>query len=64
MAKADASAADQAPLAWLAMEVDETNQDGATLRLTLWPSGITFDLGWADFHDCWIRRTPPIWPAT
>ena len=62
MTEASAGATDQAPLAWLAMEADDTDQDGAEVSLIVWPSGVKFDVWRADFHSRWVRWVPPIWP--
>ena len=49
MEKAGRAATADAPVAWLRVEPDGTNPY-ATVRLTIWPSGETRDLGKADFH--------------
>lgn len=49
MHKAGEAATPDAPVAWLRVEPDGTNPY-ATVRLTLWPTGETRDLGKADFH--------------
>ena len=62
MVEAGARATDQAPLAWLPMEADHTDQDGAEVSLIVMPSGVKFDLWRADFHCRWVRWVPPICP--
>ena len=62
MVEAGARATDQAPLAWLPMEADDTDQDGAEVSLIVMPSGVKFDLWRADFHCRWVRWVPPICP--
>lgn len=50
---AGASATQDSPLAWLAMEAD-AHTPGAGLRLRLWPGNETHDLARVDFHGRWI----------
>ncbi|HDZ83539.1 MAG TPA: DUF2332 family protein [Roseobacter sp.] len=42
------------PLAWLSMESDGLDQQGAALTLRMWPGDIRLDLGRVDFHGRWI----------
>ncbi len=53
IAKAGATAGEDAPLAWFGMENDGGAR-GAALTLRLWPGDLTLDLGRADFHGRWI----------
>ena len=51
----------ESPLAWFGMEADDADR-GAALTLRLWPgSGVTHDVGRADFHGRWIdwKGLPP-----
>ena len=52
-------ATETAPLAWLAMEADDTPQDGAALTLRLWPGDEQIRLGRIDFHGRWLRWEAP-----
>lgn len=52
---AGARASADAPLAWLRLEGDGSDQAGAALRLTIWPSGSDRLLARADFHGRWIE---------
>jgi hypothetical protein len=52
--KAGEKATQDAPLAWLSMENDNT-PPGAVLTLRLWPGNHTITLGRADFHGRWVR---------
>ncbi|MCR4266941.1 DUF2332 domain-containing protein [Nitratireductor sp. ZSWI3] len=54
-ALADAGRDGGAPIAWLRMEPVTAQDPYATLRLTLWPGGITRDLARCDFHGRWIE---------
>ncbi|MEM6409627.1 MAG: DUF2332 family protein, partial [Pseudomonadota bacterium] len=54
---AGARATDQSPLAWFGMEAD-TEQNGAALRLRMWPGDINLTLGRADFHGRWVIWDP------
>ena len=56
--RAGAAATPEAPIAHFGMEADGASP-GAGLRLTLWPSGQTFEMGRADFHGRWIDWRPP-----
>lgn len=56
--QAGATATQQAPLAWMGMEADDTKEDGARLTLQIWPGHRTIDLGRADFHGRWVRWAP------
>lgn len=51
---AGAAATAEAPLAWLRAETGAAS-DGAELKLTLWPGGITRQLAVVDYHGRWIR---------
>lgn len=53
LAAAGQLAGQDAPLAWLRMEVDG-RKPGAALTLTLWPGGAEYALGRADFHGRWV----------
>jgi hypothetical protein len=50
--KAGARASAGTPLAWFRVEQDEID-GSAGIRLTVWPSGATVDLGRAHFHGRW-----------
>lgn len=53
---AGAQATTEAPIAWVAMEVDG-GAPGAGLTMTLWPGGEQQTVGRADFHGRWIDWT-------
>ncbi|NIJ42505.1 hypothetical protein FHS78_002807 [Parvibaculum indicum] len=57
MKEAALEASEDAPLAWLSMEADETDPSSASLRLRLWPSGEDLELARTDFHGRWTRWT-------
>ena len=59
LAHAGAQATKQTPLAWLSIEADASDQQGAAITLQLWPANVIFDLGRADFHGRWIDWIPP-----
>ena len=44
------------PFAHFAMEYDG-EVDSAALRLSLWPEGVQYILGRADFHGRWVEWT-------
>ncbi len=44
-----------APVAWLRLEPDTGSPQGASLKLTLWPSGEERTLARADFHGRWVH---------
>ena len=52
--KAGARASAGAPLAWFRVEQDEVD-GSAGIRLTVWPSGATVNLGRAHYHGRWTR---------
>jgi len=52
--EAGKSATLDAPLSWLRMETDGDGP-GAGVRLTLWPGGLEYMLGRADFHGRWVK---------
>ena len=52
--QAGEKATDEAPLAWLSMENDGSDNVGAALNLRLWPGDHRIDLGRADFHGRWV----------
>ncbi|MCY4336795.1 MAG: DUF2332 family protein, partial [Litoreibacter sp.] len=54
---AGARATGSAPLAWFGMEAD-AEQNGAALRLRMWPGDINLTLGRADFHGRWVAWDP------
>ena len=61
--RAGARASPDAPLAWFHVEQDEID-GSAGIRLTVWPSGVTVNLGRAHYHGRWTRWdkeavTPP-----
>jgi len=58
IAAAGARATQDAPVAWFAMEADDT-ANGAALTLRLWPGDLTLAMGRADFHGRWVRWTAP-----
>jgi hypothetical protein len=58
IAAAGAAATSDAPLAWLAMEADDTSP-GAGLTLRLWPGDVTIPLGRAGFHGEWVEWIAP-----
>ena len=51
---AGAAATNEAPLAWLAMEADDSPK-GAALTIRLWPGDIRLSLGRAGFHGQWVE---------
>lgn len=59
LVRAGAQATKQAPLAWLSIEADASDQRGAAIKLHLCPANVIFDLGRADFHGRWIDWIPP-----
>lgn len=54
LVKAGACASAEAPLAWFRVEQDEVD-GSAGIRLTVWPSGATVNLGRAHYHGRWTR---------
>ncbi len=52
--RAGEKATGEAPLAWLSMENDGSDNAGAALNLRLWPGDHRIDLGRADFHGRWV----------
>ena len=52
---AGAQATPETPLAWLSMEADTRDQDGAALNLHIWPEDRQISLGRADFHGRWVH---------
>ena len=52
--QAGARASVSAPLAWFRVEQDEVD-GSAGIRLTVWPSGATVNLGRAHYHGRWTR---------
>jgi hypothetical protein len=55
IAAAGERAADDSPLARLALEADDNAHDGAALTLQIWPGGEKKQIGRGDFHGRWIR---------
>ncbi len=55
---AGAHATQDTPLAWVQMEADD-NDNGAGLRLRLWPGNHDLALGRVDFHGRWVKWTGP-----
>lgn len=53
--QAGARASITSPLAHLAMEADEKNEEGAAITLQIWPNGEKYNLGRVDFHGRWIN---------
>lgn len=53
--QAGARATTNSPLAHLAMEADEKNEEGAAITLQIWPKGEKYNLGRVDFHGRWIN---------
>jgi len=51
-----------APLAWLRLEGDGTDEPGAALRLTTWPGADDRRLARADFHGRWVEWLPDSQP--
>ncbi|MEM8577763.1 MAG: DUF2332 family protein [Pseudomonadota bacterium] len=54
---AGARAKPDSPMAWMAMEADDTGAAGAAMTLRLWPGDIALHLGRIDFHGRWVRWT-------
>lgn len=54
IAEAGARATEAAPLARLQLEADG-KPEGASILLTLWPTGETREIGRADFHGRWVK---------
>lgn len=52
--QAGTTATRNAPVAWLSMENDGTDNLGAEVMMRLWPGDIKLDLGRADFHGRWV----------
>jgi hypothetical protein len=57
--RAGADATDDAPLAHLWVEADQSSP-GAQIGLTLWPGALRLDLGRADFHGRWVNWVDPL----
>ena len=55
--EAGARATDEAPLARIAMEADDSDRRGAALTLQCWPDGERRELARVDFHGRWIDWT-------
>lgn len=59
LARAGERATERAPVAWFRMEADGkptgSQNRGAALTLTLWPSGVEQEVGRGDFHGRWVR---------
>lgn len=55
MRRAAESATEQAPVAWLSMEAQPGLEEGAALRLAVWPGYSRRLIGLADFHGRWVR---------
>lgn len=55
--EAGSHATSQSPLAWLSMEADDSDKEGAALTLHLWPENQQIALGRADFHGRWVDWT-------
>ncbi len=53
--KAGQAATPDAPLAWLRVEADQKQDEGAPIMLTLWPGGTVRELGRVDFHGRWVQ---------
>lgn len=57
--EAGANATETAPLAWFSMETDNSGENGALMRLRLWPGDVTLKLGRIDFHGRWVTWSGP-----
>jgi hypothetical protein len=55
---AGAAATADAPLAWLALEADDTST-GAGVTLRRWPDDVSIQLGRAGFHGEWVEWAAP-----